>query len=194
MTSEVHIYMCRGSCSFASHILLREAGVPFTHDWINVKLGFPRDKLHLNPKGAVPIIILDGETITETPAILTAISQFVPSKQLLGRTNLEIVRSYEWMNWISGKLHGQAFAALFRPAWFVDSPDAHEIVQRKATAKIRECFEMIEGKLDGRKWGNGRGFEMDQNFPNYARLARGVAKRDSVVKAAEVEGIDVLVD
>jgi glutathione S-transferase len=209
---KIQLYLDPGACSFASHILLHETGVPFTSNVIPTRGGFPKDKLHLNPKGVVPILILDGETITESPAILTAIAQLAPTKHLLGRTNLDVVRCYEWMNFISGKLHGQAFGGLFRPARYVDNADLYDDVRGKARSTVRECYDHIEDKLRGREWAVGEAFTaVDayllvfyrwgthagcdmKEYPNYAKLAKRVAEREATIKAAEAEGIDVLTD
>lgn len=214
MTPKIELFLSSGACSFAPHIILQESGLPFTTTVISLRNGFPKDKLHLNPKGLVPILFLDDENITEVPAILTAISQLVPSKQLLGRTNLEVVRTYEWLNWLSGKVHGQAFGGLFRPERFIESVDAHTDIKKKARVTTRECFVVIDAKLSGKKWAVGEEFtavdayllvfyrwgvsvakfDMEKDFPNYARLMKEVAKRESVLKAADAEGIRPLAD
>lgn len=207
MAPKIHLFLGPGACSLAPHILLREAALEFDFTSIAVIGGFPDEYRHLNPKGQVPFLHLDSETITEVPAIITAISQLAPSNHLLGKTPLDTVRCYEWMNWISTTLHRQAWGAFFRPYWYVDDEGLYDVVKGNAIKKIEECYDFIEEKLEGKKWAVGDDFTaVDANlfvfyrwgpmvgidmkkYANYTRLAEEVAKRPSVVKAVEEEGI-----
>jgi len=205
------LWISPGACSLAPHIVIREAGIDFETVKINVKPGFPQEYRHVNPKARVPILQLGDETITEVPAIITAISQFCPEKYLLGKTNLEIVRTYEWLNWLSGNLHGQAFGGLRRPHRFSDDPEAYDALRAKGRKTVEECFEFIEDKLKGThavgdaftavdafllvnyRWGNEAGIDMQVKYPKYTNLVREALQRDSVQAAIKEEGIVVKV-
>jgi glutathione S-transferase len=89
MAPKIHLYLTPGSCSLAAHIALQETGFAFTTTDLKAARGYPTEHLHINPKGRVPILELDGELITETPAILSTISALVPDRKLLGSTILE---------------------------------------------------------------------------------------------------------
>jgi glutathione S-transferase len=204
--------MTSGSVALASHIALQETNLSFTTTDLNAQRGFPAAHLHLNPKGRVPILSLDNELITETPAILTTISALAPEKNLLGATLLEQARAHEWMAWLCSTVHGQAFGCLFRPARFAgDEVRVYDVIKARGKECAGECFEYIEGKLEGRsfavgeaftlvdayllvffRWGNFLKFGMKEKYPNYARVMNEVVKRDSVKKAVEAEGIDAL--
>jgi glutathione S-transferase len=154
MNLPIKFYYSPGSCSFAVHILLFEAKVAF--EPMRIEMGnFPQEFLALNPKGRVPVIILkddneNDQVITEAPAILTAVSLQVPERKFLGSNNLENVRVYEWMNWLSGTLHGQAFGGLWRPDRFLNDhteEDARRLRER-AVETILSCYETIERKLN----------------------------------------------
>jgi glutathione S-transferase len=208
----LHLYMTPGSVSLASHIALLESSLPFTTTNLGAARGFPTQHLHLNPKGRVPILSLDGELITETPAILTTIAALVPEEELLGTTVLEQARAHEWMAWLCGTLHGQAFGCVFRPSRFVgDETEMYDVVKAGGIECAKECFAYIEGKLEGGthavgegftlvdvylftfyRWGNMLGFGMRGTYPNYARLVDEVVKREAVRKTVEVEGISLL--
>jgi glutathione S-transferase len=213
--SKIHLVLSPGSCALASHILLREAGVTFdiTKIFITFANKFPEKLQHLNLKRRVPILQIDDKIITETPAIMTAISQMAPEKKLMGSTNLEVLRTYEWLNWLSGTLHTSGYGALLRPERFVDDEKLYPDVRTKARINIQECYEYIERQLEERKWavgntfgavdayllvfwrwGNGAKFAMSELFPNYARLMLEVIKRQSVIDSVEEEGIDMMQD
>jgi glutathione S-transferase len=96
----------------------------------------------------VPVLALDSENITEVIAVATAISSLASDKHLMGWTPLDNARVYEWMSYLSGTLHGAGFAHLFRPQRWTDDPEAFESIQAKARECVKDCFDLIEGRLD----------------------------------------------
>lgn len=165
----------------------------------------PKEFRSINPKMRIPVLGIDDEIITELPAILTAISKLTPHLGLLGLNDMETVRVYEWMNWLSGTLHGQAFGALWRPQRFTSDPNLYSSLQRHAGGTIRGCFDDIEGRLSGIhsvgnaftvvdayllvfwRWGKRIGIDMEGNYPKYSALASAVLRRDSTKAAIEAE-------
>lgn len=206
--AEPILWIAPGACSLAPHILIREAEIDFKTVVLSAKAGFPEEYRHVNPKARVPIFQLGDETITEVPAIMTAISQLSPNKQLLGKTNLEIVRTYEWFNWISGTLHGQAFGGLRRPSRFSDDPQTYDSIKAKGKKTVEESLTYIEENLKGNhavgdtftavdayllvfyRWGNETGYDMRVKYPKFTGLVIEALKRDSVNAAIEDEGIE----
>jgi len=71
---------------------------------------------------------------------MTAIAQLAPEKQLLGRGELERVRVYEWMNWISGTLHGVAYGMVLRPERFVAREELFGDVVEMGKKSVRGCY------------------------------------------------------
>jgi glutathione S-transferase len=94
----IKLYYSLGACSLASHVLLHETGVDFEAIKIDLKTGAPEELRGIHPKMRVPVLSLDGQTTTETPAIMTAIFQLASEKILMGNTNFETVHVYEWLN------------------------------------------------------------------------------------------------
>lgn len=209
MAPKIHLYMTPGSCALGPHIVLREAGLAFTTTDLKAQRGYPKEHLNLNPKGRVPVLDLDGEIITETPAIISTISALVPEKKLLGSTALEHARALEWMAWLSGTLHGQGFGGMFRPARFVGGEESmYEHVKKIGRETVKASYEYIDKRLEGKtyavgdaftavdaylyvfyRWGNMLQFGMKENYPNYQRLVDAVLKMGSVKKTVEAEGI-----
>lgn len=151
----------------------------------------------------VPALFLDGEIITEAPAILTAISQLVPNKHYTGKTPLQTVRFYEWINFLSGSVHSKSFTGLFVPAAFSDETDAAAGIKAKAQANVLSGFKAIEEKLaalGGPKHALGDGltgvdaylatfilwaqkFQLDLSpFPNYVKLFEGISQSPAFKK------------
>ncbi|USP75006.1 Glutathione S-transferase GST-4.5 [Curvularia clavata] len=211
MSPKLHLYHTPGSCSLATHIALNSASLEFDATNISAARGFPASHLHLNPKGRVPILEIDGELITETPALLATISALAPEKHLLGEGVMNQARAYEWMTWLSGTMHGQAFGCVFRPARFIKDETMYDVLRESGRNQAKECFEYVEKKLEGRnwavgdtftlvdayllvfyRWGNMLKMEMRDNYPNYARLVDAVTKREDVQKTIASEGISTL--
>lgn len=207
--SEIKLWFSPGACSLAPHILLREIGASFEAVRTSIPEGahLTEEFTRLNPKNRVPVLLLDGEVITELPAIATAISNLAPDRYLMGRTNLDRVRAYEWMNWLSGTVHGQGFGGLWRPQRFSDDPAIFENIRTKARRTIDDCFDAIDKRLSGAystgqnftavdafllvfyRWGNGIGIDMATAFPRYASFAEALLQRPSIAGAIAAEGI-----
>jgi glutathione S-transferase len=206
----VKFYYAPGACSLAPHILLRETGVTFeaiANKVDGTGTTFIEGFATINPKMRVPVITIDQDTITESPAVLTAIARLAPEMYLIGRTPLDTLRVYEWMNWISGTLHGQGFGALFRPERYSDDPAAFNGIQEKGRKHVGNCFDEIEGRLDGihavggvftavdpylfvfYRWGNDVGFDMKGKYPRYTALVLNLVKRPAVRATLKAENI-----
>ncbi|KAJ3486583.1 hypothetical protein NLG97_g6583 [Lecanicillium saksenae] len=206
----IKLWYAPGACSLAPHIALKEAGIEFESIQLDVFAGLPDEFRKINPKMRVPVLSIDGEAITEVPAIMTAISQLAPEKRLLGETNLEIVRTYEWMNWLSGVLHGQAFGGFLRPSRYSDDPDAHPSIKAKGLQTIQECYATIDDKLTAHtavgsrvtavnaylytfyRWGASLGLDMKATYPNYTELVENFLKHWSVEATLKEEGIEAV--
>ncbi|WP_181942350.1 glutathione S-transferase N-terminal domain-containing protein, partial [Klebsiella pneumoniae] len=76
-----------GACSLASHIALRESGLDFTLQSVDLakkRLENGDDYLLINPKGQVPALLLDDDILlTEGVAIMQYIADQVPDRHLL---------------------------------------------------------------------------------------------------------------
>ncbi|KAB5525766.1 glutathione S-transferase [Coniochaeta sp. 2T2.1] len=161
----------------------------------------------LNPKKRVPVLKISDEIITEVPAIVTAISSLVPERKFLGQTTMDNVRVYEWLNYLGGVVHGQAFGGLYRPERLVDDPQLHSAIRDKALKNLRQSFALIESKMAaaGTTYAVGESFtaadgylfvlyrwaqayipDAETTLPHLAAWERKVLERDAVVRALKV--------
>lgn len=209
---DITFYYAPGACSLAPHILLHTACLK--HHAIPLRAtpartDYPSSFALINPKMKVPVLILDSETITEIPAIATAISALVPDRHFVGRTSMEGVRVYEWMNWLSGTLHGAGFGTVFRPERWSVSGEGLDGIRERGVRVVEECFGVIEGKLGGGgmfvvggaltvvdaylfvfyRWGDQLGLEMRGKYPKYAALVENMLELDAVKEALKVENL-----
>ena len=112
------LYFAPGACSLSPHIVLREAGLPFELERVDLKakkLKNGADYYQINPKGQVPVLALDdGEMLTEGPAIVQYIADMAPASGLIPPAgSKERYRAQEWLNFVSSELH-KNFSPLFR--------------------------------------------------------------------------------
>lgn len=207
--STIRLWYSPGACSLAPHILLNETGLPYEAIKVPIKDGahLTEDFARLNPKKRLPVLALGAEVITELPAIATAISHLAPGRHLMGESALEAARVHEWMNWLSGTVHGQGFGCIWRPQRFSDDQNMHAGITAKGRKTVSECFDMIESKLSGAhavggvftavdpfllvlyRWGNRIGLDMAGTYANYTRFADSLAERSSVRRTLAEEDI-----
>jgi glutathione S-transferase len=113
------LYHTPGACSTASLIVLAEAGIPVETVAVDLKTKMLADGsslLKVNPKGQVPVLLLDnGEILTEGPVIMQYVADQAPQTHLLPPPGgLERLRVLEWVNYVATELH-KTFSPLNRP-------------------------------------------------------------------------------
>lgn len=161
-----------GACSLASHIVLRESGMDFTLekvDLANKHLENGGDFFNVNPKGQVPAIQLDDNSLlTEGTAIMQYIADSVPDRQLLAPPgSITRYRALEWLNYIATELH-KGFTPLFRP----DTPEEYKPAVR---ALLEKKLRFVEEALSDKQWINGLRFTIaDAYLFTVLRWARAV--------------------
>ena len=135
------LYFSPGACSLASHIALREAGLPF--ELVRVDTGVHKlkdgtDYYGINPKGYVPAIQLDdGQLLTEGAALLQYIGDQAPASGIIPKAGtMERFRANEWLTFVSSEIH-KGFSPLFNK----DLKDDAKAVLR---AKLEKRFDALE--------------------------------------------------
>lgn len=193
-----------GVCSLASHITLRESGKDFTLigvDLMHKRMENGDDFLKVNPKGQVPALLLDDNTLlTEGVAIMQYLADSVADRQLLAPVgSINRYKTLEWLNFIATELH-KGFTPLFRP----DTPEDYKPTVR---ALLDKKLAYIDESLAGAQWISGSRFtiadaylftvlrwafavKMDMaGYQNIADYMARVAARPAVAAALAAEGL-----
>ncbi|NTX15706.1 glutathione transferase GstA [Myxococcus sp. CA051A] len=115
------LYYSSGACSLSPHIALREAGLKFDLEKVDLrgkKTETGADYFAVNTKGYVPALQLDnGTVLTEGPAIVQYIADQAPEAKLApANGSIERYKLQELLNFISTEIH-KAFSPLFNPAF-----------------------------------------------------------------------------
>ena len=136
------LYYATGACSLACRISLHEAGIAADFERVDLKTKITehgRDYRAINPKGYVPMLVLDdGAAITEIDAVLDYIAGLEPELGpggALGRTRL-----IEMLAYLSTEVH-----SAFKPLWH----DASEAEQATAREAVAQRLAFLEGRMPG---------------------------------------------
>jgi glutathione S-transferase len=212
MTKPLILYYAPTACSIAPHIALEEIEVPFEPRRIDLAKGEQASPefLALSPLGRVPTMIIDGEAVTEVPALLTFVAGLEPGAGLTPAPGtLAHARCFEWLGFLASTLH-VAYAQFRRPQRFLPegSPGAEELTEQGRLNTIRFYREVERRLADG--WAAGDSysiadinlfpffnwswrleFDVRQECPKWAALFDRVKERAAVQRAVEREGITV---
>jgi glutathione S-transferase len=155
------LYFSPGACSLSVHIALREAGLAFDLEQVDIKAHKTKsgaDFYAINPKGAVPTLLLDnGHTLTEGAAIVQYVADRKPESKLApSPTSEERYHLQEWLNYLASEVH-KTFGPLFNP----NLPEASREVQKASLAK---AFDFLSKNLDGKKFLMGDTFTVADGY------------------------------
>lgn len=128
------LFYAPGACSMATHFALHEAGAAFDVEKVDLKTRLAAsgaDYTAINPKGYVPVLVLDnGEPLTENIAILDYLAGVYPQLGLegaLGRTRL-----VEALAFISTEIH-KGFKPFFAGGTDTDKANAGTNITKRMT-------------------------------------------------------------
>ena len=196
------LYYVKGTCSFAPHVGLREAGLDFELASVDLRektLADGSDYLAINPRGYVPLLERDdGSKLSECAVILQWVGDRAPEAGLIPAAGTdERYRVQEWLSFVGGELH-KGLPPIFLP----HIPDAMRPIAR---ARVELRLKFLDGALAGREWLTGDTFTVADVYcgailnwtkpakydlgqhPNVADFYERFCARDSVAAAHAAE-------
>jgi glutathione S-transferase len=149
------LYYSAGACSLSPHIVLLEAGLPFTVEKVDLKTKKTAagiDYFTINSKGSVPALQLDdGRVLTEGPAIVQYLADQKPDSGLAPRAGtFERYQLVEILNYITSELH-KGYGALFNPKISADW-------KASALQNLDKKFAWLSGHLGNKTYLMGNTF------------------------------------
>jgi glutathione S-transferase len=199
------LYFSPGACSLSPHIVLREAGLNFDLEQVDLaakKLKKTEaDYLPINPKGQVPVLELDnGKRLTEGPAIVQYLADQKPGSGLAPAAGtFERYQLQEWLNFITSEIH-KGFSPLFRP----NTPDEYKTISKQ---NLAAKYAVLDKHLASNKylmgdqftvadaylftvtnWNNFQKIDIGQ-WPNVKAYFDRIAARPKVQEAMKAEGL-----
>lgn len=197
------LFFSPGACSLSPHIALREAGLSFSLDRVDLREKQTQDGSdfrRINPKGYVPALMFDdGEVLTEGVVIVQYIADQRPDTRLAPPPGTRArLRLQEWLNFIATELH-KGFGALRLPGL---TDDLRQAVKERLAVRFEFLRRGLENRpyllgndftvADGyayytlRSWQSLVGREMSEGLKNYADR---IATRPAVQAALQAEGL-----
>ncbi len=141
------------TCALVPYVTLTEAGADFDVQNLNSRSGQLRtpEFLKLNPKHKVPVLMIDGEPLTENIAIQIWIARRFPRAKLLPAEPAAEIRAISLMAWFCSGIHPH-LTPNARPENFCDLPGSEESVKRVGNKLLFEDFKLANELLAGREW------------------------------------------
>ena len=147
------LYYAPVTCALVPFVTLTEAGAEFEVRPINTRNGDNRkpEFLRLNPKHKVPVLVIDGEPLTENIAIQIWIHRQYPAAKLLPADPREEIKAISLMGFCGSGIHPH-LTPNARPQNYCDLPGSEESVKRVANKLLLEDMKVVDDRLAGREW------------------------------------------
>ncbi|MGG2398603.1 glutathione transferase GstA [Pseudomonas sp. SH1-B] len=198
------LYYKAGACSLAPHIALREAGLAFELEAVDLQTKLTAsgaDYTRINGKGYIPALMLDsGKVLSEGAAILQYIADLKPESGLAPANGSEARYELQsWLSFISSELH-KPMGSMFNPAQSEDWKNAAKALLSKRldwlVAELGEDsfllgdnFTVADGYLfTVLNWSALVGFSLDP-WPTLQTYRSRIGSRPKVIEALKAEGL-----
>ncbi|MGZ5126131.1 MAG: glutathione S-transferase family protein [Burkholderiales bacterium] len=147
------LYYAPMTCALVPYVTLTEAGATFDVRDLNTRTNQHRSPefLAINPKHRVPVLVIDGEPLTENVAIQIWIARQFPRAGLLPSPPKAEIKAISLMAWFSSTIHPH-LTPNARPENYCDLPGSQESVKRVGNRLLFEDFAIADGLLAGREW------------------------------------------
>ena len=209
------LYFAPGACSFVPHALLEASGAAF--EPVLVKLhkqeNLGAEFRAINPRGQVPVLVDDGNVITQIVAIVGYLDAKFPQSNFLPRDPLARAKAMETLGWMNNTVH-PTFTHVFMPFKFADDEAAQAAVKTFNAARYKPLLDEIEAMVvrmnsEGRaflfgdhfgpvdayaltllRWGGFAGYD-PQLFPALWAHVQKLAQLPAVARAIERERLQL---
>jgi glutathione S-transferase len=214
----IELYFAPGACSFVPHVALEAirlaTGEGFEPRLVKLHRGEQRtpEYLAINPDGLVPVLVVDGEPITQIVAICDWLDRRHPDVGLLPRGDSERTRALSTLLWMNNTAH-PTFARVFMPGKFARSEAAIAEVKAEGVARFGEILQRIEDQVAAMhgpywlgerisvidayaltllRWGTIGGIDAAR-FPSYKAYVERLALAPAVAAAIERERLQLFI-
>jgi len=139
------LYFAPGACSFVPHSMLELSGVAFEPHSVKLHKNEQRspEYLAINPRGQVPVLVDDGQVITQIVAILLHLDAKLPEAGILPASGLARTRALQTLVWMNNTVH-PTFTHVFMPDKFTDDEAAKQAIRTHATKTYQGLLDEIE--------------------------------------------------
>jgi glutathione S-transferase len=162
---EIVLYYAPNTCALAPYISLTEANAEFETRPLNYRLDQNKtpEYMALNPKHKVPLLVVDGETLTESTAIQIWIARQFPDANLLPTDPWRELQAISMHSWCSSGIHPY-LSRINSPPKVCDVADSANSVRRLAEGYLSETFQLADDMLAGKEYFFDRFMAPDAHF------------------------------
>ena len=153
--TELALYHSPGACSRVPLILLAKAQADYELRIVRTAAGENRAPAfqQINPKGKVPVIVRNGEALTENVAIISYLAQQFPQARLLPNPldGWGYGQALSWLAWGATTL--QPLVGRIRsPQRIAEGGQAQASVKAMGLAELQRSLLLADQRLAGRQW------------------------------------------
>jgi len=145
---DIALYYAPVTCALAPYISLTEANADFEVRPLNFRKQQNKspEYMKINPKHKVPLLVVDGEALTESTAIQIWIARNFPQANLLPDDPWQELKAISLFSWCSSGIHPY-LSRINNTAKVCDVPDAANSVRKYAEEALTECFDIADNML-----------------------------------------------
>jgi len=211
----LQLYFSPGACSFVPHTLLEITGAPFEPVMVKLHKGEQNEAAYhaINPRGQVPVLVDDGQVITQIVAIVLYLDQKFPAAGFLPTEGVARAKVIETLAWMNNTVH-PTFTHIFMPHKYSDQPEVQAQLKTYNTGLYRGLLAELQalvvaaqsagqpwlsgahfGPLDAysltlTRWGSLAGID-PQGYPVLWAFVNQVAAQPAVARVIERERLQL---
>lgn len=139
------LYYAPGACSFVPHSMLELTGAEFEPVMVKLHKGeqLSPEYLALNPRGQVPVLVDDGEVVTQIVAILLHLDAKFPEAGILPAGGVARTRALSTLAWMNNTVH-PTFTHVFKPGKFAGDEATQKAVRDFAVKAYDGLLDEID--------------------------------------------------
>jgi glutathione S-transferase len=143
------------------HVLLEMSGAAFEPSMVKLHKGEQNsdDYKAINPRGQVPVLVNNGQAVTQIVAIVLHLDQLFPAAGFLPTEPMARAQALSTLAWMNNTVH-PTFTHIFMPQKFSDQPEVQAALKpynvqlfRGMLGELQSLVQAAAGK--GQAWLSG---------------------------------------
>ena len=142
---DLKLYFSPGACSFVPHVLLEISGAAFEPSLVKLHKGEQHSDAYksLNPHGQVPVLVSQGQPLTQILAIVLYLDSLFPQMGFLPTEPMARAQALSTLAWMNNTVH-PTFTHIFMPQKFSDLPDVQAALKPYNTQLFRGMLGQLQ--------------------------------------------------
>ncbi|MBM3609670.1 MAG: glutathione S-transferase family protein [Alphaproteobacteria bacterium] len=150
---KIELYYAPNTCALVPFVTLSEAGADFETKPLNFRKQQQMSPAYLaiNPKHKVPLLVVDGKTLSENPAMAIWIARAFPRAKLLPADPWQEAQAISIHSWCAAGIHPH-LSRVNSASKYCGTPGSEESIKAKAAAMIEADLAIADTMLAGREY------------------------------------------